>query len=170
MPNTTLKQAIKEAYASAPTNTVIYDTIELKHPLLTPTIRFVKDHFDLTATLETGDEVVFTAYAFSLELPEIGQKESTSYITVSIDNTDRSIYEKLRSIVTSTVPMTLTYRPYISTDLSTPQYDPPLVLEMHEISTNISTITLKAKFRDFYNNFFSKSIYTYTEFPGAISD
>ena len=60
MPDPTLEQAIREAYASAPADTVILHTLELRHPAFAdddgrPTaIRVVRDNVDLTARLEAG--------------------------------------------------------------------------------------------------------------------
>ena len=52
MPDPSLSAAIKEAYASAPTDTVILHTLELRHPDFVAPIRDVNDHANLTATLE----------------------------------------------------------------------------------------------------------------------
>ena len=77
MPDPALEQAIREAYASAPTDTVILHTLELRHPAFAdddgrPTaIRVVRDHVDLTARLEAdarrsmrAEMVRFVALAF----------------------------------------------------------------------------------------------------------
>ena len=83
MPDPALEQAIREAYASAPADTVILHTLELRHPAFAdddgrPTaIRVVRDHVDLTARLEAGapldagEAVRFVALAFELELPPV---------------------------------------------------------------------------------------------------
>ena len=53
MPDPTLSQAIREAYAAAPSDVVILHTLELRHPAFvnddeSPTaIRVVRDHRDL---------------------------------------------------------------------------------------------------------------------------
>ena len=58
MPDPSISQAIKEAYAAAPSDVVILHTLELRHPAFKddegqPTaIRVVRDHVDLTARLE----------------------------------------------------------------------------------------------------------------------
>ncbi len=60
MPDPSLSQAIKEAYAAAPSGVVILHTLELRHPSFvdddgnTTAIRVVRDHADLTARLESG--------------------------------------------------------------------------------------------------------------------
>ena len=50
---TDLTTALKEAYASAPTNVIIYHTLELYHPSFTQAIRVVRDFDPLQATLES---------------------------------------------------------------------------------------------------------------------
>jgi len=54
VPDSTLSQALKEAYASAPSDLVIYHTLELRHPSFTSPIRVVRDYADLVATLEVS--------------------------------------------------------------------------------------------------------------------
>ena len=83
MPDPALSQAIKEAYAAAPSDVVILHTLELRHPAfeddaeLPTAIRVVRDHADLTARLEAsapldaGAMVTFVALAFDLSLPPV---------------------------------------------------------------------------------------------------
>ena len=77
MSDDTLSQAIKEAYASAPANVIIYHTMELWHPAFTDPIRVVRDYDDLTATLEStaprnaGESVTFIAFNFDFTKPEV---------------------------------------------------------------------------------------------------
>ena len=52
MPDSTLSQALKEAYAAAPTSQIVYHTLEIYHPAFTQPIRVVRDFVDLAATLE----------------------------------------------------------------------------------------------------------------------
>lgn len=58
MSDPTLSQALMEAYASCPSDDVTLHTIELRHPAFDDgagnnvAIRVVRDHVDLTATLE----------------------------------------------------------------------------------------------------------------------
>ena len=60
MPNTLLSEALREAYASAPSDVVILHTLELRHPSFLDddgqpiAIRVVRDNQDLTARLEAG--------------------------------------------------------------------------------------------------------------------
>ena len=96
MPDPSLSAAIKEAYASAPTDTVILHTLELRHPDFVAPIRVVNDHANLTATLEAtapinpGAAVEFIRFAFRFTLPEL-MTTGMPEIEIEIDNVDASI-------------------------------------------------------------------------------
>ena len=55
MSDDTLSAAIKEAYAVAPSDVVIYHTLEIRHSSFATPIRVVRDNATLSATLEAGD-------------------------------------------------------------------------------------------------------------------
>ena len=106
MPDPALEQAIREAYASAPADTVILHTLELRHPAFVdddgrPTaVRVVRDHVDLTARLEAGapldggETVRFVALSFDLELPPV-DTAPVPEIAVTLDNVSREIVRHL---------------------------------------------------------------------------
>lgn len=77
MPNDVLQEAIIEAYASSPSDVFIYHTLEIKHPDFmddngnSTTIRLVQGFHNITAKLETGEDVEFLAMCFDLELPPV---------------------------------------------------------------------------------------------------
>ena len=71
MPDVTLSEAIKEAYASAPADVVIYHTLEINHPAFSEPIYVVRDYQDLNANLEDGTPVTFLRLAFNLVKPEV---------------------------------------------------------------------------------------------------
>ena len=58
MPNLALKQAIKEAYASAPIDAIILHTLELRHPAFNHPIRVVRNYADEDRWLDIGGEEV----------------------------------------------------------------------------------------------------------------
>ena len=78
MTDNTLSEALKEAYASAPSETVLLHTLELRHPAFVddngnPTaIRIVRDNknyicrLEDTAPLNPGEEVEFQALPLTL--------------------------------------------------------------------------------------------------------
>lgn len=167
MPDSTLSQAIKEAYASAPADVVTYDTIELSHPAFTQPIYVVNDWADLTATLETGAPVTFIRFAFRLVRPEV-TPTGVPQLTLEIDNVSRDILVNVQAAMASTDKVTLRYRQYLSTDLSGPQNDPPLEMTITSIRADVFKVTATAGFGDVNNKRFPNREYTAEEWPGLV--
>lgn len=177
MPDPSLSQAIKEAYAAAPSDVVILHTLELRHPAFKddegqPTaIRVVRDHVDLTARLELtapldgGAMVTFVALAFDLSLPPI-DTAPVPEITVTLDNVSREIVRHLDAAVATQDRIEMTYRPYLSTDKEGPQMDPPITLGLTEVEANALQVTGRARMLDIGNKAFPSETYTATRFPG----
>lgn len=171
MPDSTLTQAIKEAYASAPSNVVIYHTIELRHStfrdqdnVLQP-IRVVRDHANLRAFIEPSDtiaggsEVTFIGFAFNFTKPEISAS-GPPQIQLEIDNVDRVILANIERALLTTELVKVVYREYISTDLSGPQNDPPLTLTISSITADVFKITATATFSNLHNKRFPTKEYS----------
>ena len=177
MPDPTLEQAIREAYASAPTDTVILHTLELRHPAFVDddgrpaAVRVVRDHVDLNARLEAdapldaGETVRFVALAFDLELPPV-DSAPVPEISVTLDNVSREIVRHLDAAATSIERIEVTYRPYLSTDLEGPQMDPPITLTLTEIEVDVFRATGRARMLDIGNKAFPAETYTAKRFPG----
>jgi len=122
MPDPALSQALREAYAAAPADTVILHTLEIWHPTFTEPIRVVRDHAELTARLETGAPrdagrmVGFVALAFDLDLPPV-DTAPVPEIAVTLDNVGQEIVDALEAAAISQDKIDIIYRPYLSTDL-----------------------------------------------------
>lgn len=173
MPDTALSQAIKEAYAAAPADVVILHTLEFRHPAFTQPIRVVRDHADHTCTLEAaapvdgGLPVLFVGYAFDATLPDVTDG-SAPEMQITIDNVSLEIENNIDAALQTADKVEVTYRPYLSTDLSAPQMDPPLTLTIVSISANNYTVTARARMGDFANKKFPSEEYTATRFPGLV--
>lgn len=177
MPDLALSEAIREAYASAPADTVILHTLELRHPSFLdddgqPTaIRVVRDHVDLMARLEAdapvdgGMMVRFVAMGFELELPPV-DTAPVPEIAVTLDNVSRELVRHLDAASTSQDKIEVTYRPYLSTDLEGPQMDPPITLILTEVEADVFRITGRARMLDIGNKAFPAETYTARRFPG----
>lgn len=174
MPDSTLSQAIKEAYASAPSNVVIYHTLELRHPAFTAPIRVVRDYEDLTATLEAsapadaGQPVLFVRFAFDFTKPEVGPN-SVPQITIEMDNVDRAIVANVEAALTTTDLVQCTYREFISTNLGAPQNDPPLHMIIMAITADVFRVKATAGFPDLMNRRFPSTAYEAETFPGLVA-
>lgn len=174
MPDPTMSQALKEAYASAPTGVIIYHTLELRHPAFTQPIRVVRDYTDLTATLEAsapanpGQAVLFTSFAFDFIKPEQSH-DGVPRMTIVIDNVSRLITASLDQALTTTDPLAATYREFISTDLTGPQNDPPLHMEILSVTGDVFQVRAVAGFADLVNRRFPTEEYGADRFPGLVT-
>lgn len=159
-------EAIKEAFATAKSDVAILDTLEISHPSLTDGSLFlVRDFSAQTLGLETGTFQEFEPAGFQIELPARDNK-GIQDLSIAIDNTDRRVSDFVkRTLEFPNESIEITYRPYLSNDLSTPQMDPPLVLYVSNVSIGVSNVTATATFADVLNKTFPSEIYTKTRFP-----
>lgn len=171
MPDTSLDEALQEAYASAPSKTVIYSTLEMIHPAFITPIRVVRDIVPLVATLEAdapvnpGEAVTFAGYAFELELPEINENANVE-LSITIDNVSLDIEDAINSALQSTEKIEAIYRPYLSTDLSAPAMSPPLRMTVVSVSATQFKITARATIGDYANRRWPYEEYTVNRFRG----
>jgi hypothetical protein len=170
MPDPTLSDAIREAYASAPASEVVYHTLELRHPSFTTPLRVVRDWQPLTARLEASAPVdplawvEFAPFAFDFSLPEVGG--GLPEITVTIDHVSAEVIAYLDAAANSGDLIEMTYRPYLASDLSSPHMDPPLTLIIREASANVLRVTARAAYVDLGARSFPRELYTSERFPG----
>lgn len=171
MADSTLSQAIKEAYAAAPAGVVIYHTLELRHSAFTQPIRVVRDFVDLLATLEPtaplnpSTLVTFVGFNFDFSKPEVSDT-GVPQITIEIDNADRGIVAAIESTMGSTEMIQVTYREFISTDLSGPQNNPPLTMTITNITADSFRVKATAGFPNLTNRRFPTVEYDPAIFVG----
>lgn len=174
MPDPTLNQALEEAYASAPTEEIIMHTLEFRHASFTQPLRVVRDVHEFTARLEAsapanpGEDVIFVGFAFDLVPPDVTTGPSPE-IRLIIDNVSRDIMAYLDLASNSDTLVEMTYRPYLYSDPTTPQMDPPLTLVLRDVEADVFRITARAGFGDFANRRFPNDLYNAQRFPGLLS-
>ena len=164
MPNPSLSDAIKEAYASCSTGKVIFDTLEIRQTGVQPAIFLVKGQTALTAFDEDGNERVFFPSGFVFSLPPENEEGFRS-LNIAIDNIGREVSDFVEAARSEKVPVELIYRPYVSDDLTTPAMVPPLVLYLKDIQINTVQVTGRATFFDIVNRKFLTELYTRARFP-----
>lgn len=177
MTDTTLSQALKEAYASAPANIIIYPTLELYHPAFLDAngqpnpIYVVKDYQNLSARIENlalrngGKLVTFIAFNFEFTKPEVSS-DNVPQINISMDNVDRSIVANIEKTMGTFEQIKVIYREYISSDLEVPQNNPPIEMTIISITADIFKINATAGFPNLMNKKFPTIEYTLDKFPG----
>ena len=176
MPDISLSEAWKEACAVAPAGIVQLHTLEFRHPnfrdaLNNPTsIRVVLDHQDLVATLEDdaplnpGEAVTFIAMAFGLELPTV-DSVPTPELKIILDNVSQEIETYLAVSTASAFPVEVTYREYLSNDLTGPQNNPPMNFTLKNPEADDYQVTATASTTDSGNRQFPNQDYTTQRFP-----
>ena len=171
MTDTTLSQAIKEAYASAPSDDIIYHTLEIWHENFTQPIYVVRDYADLEATIESGAarnaglSVTFIRFAFEIVPPEV-DKGGVPQCIIELDNVSRDIVANIELARGSSSTITMIYRAYLSSDLSGPENDPPLELSILSITADPFKVRAVAGFSSLANLKFPKQEYSAEVFPG----
>lgn len=159
-----LSEALKEAYACAPSNIANLHTLEISHPSMSTSIYLVKNNVDLSLTLEDHTTHLFEAAAFDLVLPEKSD-EGIQEINLKIANVDRRVSDFLKQASNYRTKVICKWRPYLSNDLSAPQINPPLLLTLSDISVSVYDVTARASFADLVNKSFPKNSYSRLEFP-----
>ena len=174
-----LEQALQEAYASAPTDRVIFDTLEVRHPAFfddaaQPTaIRVVIGYEDVSACLEgdaplnPGEYVDFIAGAFRFKLPGF-EEGSVPQLQITIDGVSREVVGHIEAAIADPDPIEVTYRPYLSTDLSKPQMNPPLTMMLTKVSVTGTSVSGTASLSDVHNWAFPFQKYLASRFPGLV--
>lgn len=175
MPDPTLSDAIKEAYATAPTNQIIHHTLELWHPAFTAPIRVVRDYSNIDAKIEVtaarnpGEMVAFVGYAFDLTLPD----QSTTGLprcSIEIDNVSREILAQIEAAIVEPEKITVIYRAYLSDALTVgPQNDPPLEMTIGSITATPLRISATAGFINLLDQRFPGLDYELETFPGLLA-
>ncbi len=163
--STLWRQAIKEAFVLAPADTVILHTLELIHPAMDPAVRMVQNIEGGTFTLETEEEFYFEPAAFRFSLPPSGTN-GIQELMLQLDNTDRRISDYLEAVLLNPEPITVKYRAFLSSDLTTPQTESPLVLFLSDLHVTASEVSGRASFADIVNRQFLSVPYSVRNFPG----
>jgi Domain of unknown function (DUF1833) len=172
-------EAIAAAYAAAPEDEVVLDTLEFRHvTFIEPgtgepfAIRVVNDHQPLLATLEDdapldpGAEVTFKAAYFAMVRPPETESGSTPEISITVDNVARELMQYLEAAKETRQPVYVTWRPYLASDTSAPHMLPVLTLTMRSVSCSMSSVTGRAGFGDLTNRRFPSLEYVSKNFPG----
>lgn len=155
-----------EHLASAPLGVLEYRCLEIAHPLFdAPLLIYTPGHDDLTVTLETGAVATFKACPFRTAPPA---RDDSGRISrgLQIDASDGSLMRALLPAAQSLDPITATLRVYLSDDLSAPQFDPPEVLSLTNISIDKKQISAQAENEDIINKRFPTALYTTENTPG----
>lgn len=163
MPNN-YEEAIKEAYAVAETEDQSVHTLEFRHSALDAPIYLVQDRQPHDFKLESGEVVTFEPVGFNITLPSSGDN-GLQEIDITLDNVSKRITDFIKKVLTADEPVRVYYRPYLLTDPNTPQMNPPMYLNLSDVTITSKTVTGKATFVDVLNRNFPNDKYTRKRFP-----
>lgn len=172
MPDPTLSEAIREAYATAPADQVILDTLELWHPSFSVPLYVVNDKVALDARIEPGAErnagavVTFVAWGFEVKQPEVST-DATPELVIEMDNVDPAILAQIDAAVMSGEDVTVIYRGYLDhAALDGPETIPPPEVTMTASSADPFRLRAVAGFETLYDAVFPARSYDLDDFPG----
>ncbi|ABE50950.1 DUF1833 family protein [Methylobacillus flagellatus] len=177
MPDPTLEEAIKEAYASNPVGEVELNTLEFRHPNFVDqngdpsAIRVVLDNVDHYLTLEDdaplnpGESVLFVRMAFELTKPEVDSVAGPA-MDITLNNITPEIETQIRAATRSPYPVIGMYRLYLLSDKTQPQNNPPMEFQLDNVNADDESITARATFGNEAQRPFPNENYTATRFPG----
>lgn len=164
MPNDSLSEAIKEAYANTTYDNVILDTLEVRVGLAGTPRYLVRASTPKSLQLETLSLVTFQPSGFRFTLPEVNE-EGIAEINVAIDNIGDDIKDFMKEVSGSGEKVYLTHRAYIEGVSTTPEIDPPYAFVMTDIIMDEYELKGRATMRDMINKKFPSELYNRQRFP-----
>jgi hypothetical protein len=162
--NTSLTEAIKEAYAIAPASKIVIHTLQISQDGVQDPIYIAQSRHEFVALDEHGVQRYYAPVGFQFSLPS-SDEEGFKSLTIAIDNVDRRVTEFVDIAKSEEQPVKVIYRPYLSDDLSGPQMIPPLVLFLKELQITTFQVVGRATFMDIVNKPFPNQLYTRDRFP-----
>lgn len=124
----------------------------------------VENFEDITAVTETGTSVKFEAAAMAVALPA-RNKDGTQDLKFAISNIDGVVSTAIRNALDNISTASLTFRRYVSTDLSAPAA-PPFTLAIKEGSWTATEVQITAGYMNILDTSWPRYRYTLTDFPG----
>lgn len=180
MPIDLFTEAYKEACASAPSDNIIYHTLEIVHPEVLDQsghvvpIRFVRAYEDIEARIEAtaeynpGEMATFVAGQFTIVPQSVGE-DRTPTLNFTLPNTDPQLVTFIELGMLKSRWMRVVYRPYLQNNLTAgPEMNPPLSLPVRSLEINESVITLSAAADNLVNRKFPNKTFNAQTHPGLV--
>ena len=162
-------EALREAYAVAPADTVVLDTLEIDRsgPGDTP-IYLTNNYTSFTAEISPGTSVTFQAIPFSLKLPEKLQDTLPS-LSVAIANPNQVISDYLRASIGLGLPIFVKFRQFLAKSngtVITNQMPTPMTFHIGPVQYGLDKVEVQCLFPNIANRRFPNENYTVRKFPG----
>lgn len=148
-------------YASSGSE-IIYETLQIN---VGDSVHYiVKGYEDITAVTENGDTVTFKAGAIDIALPA-RNSDGTQDLQFAIGNIDGSVSTIILDAIDNLSESSLTYRNYISTDLSAPS-SPPYTLQLKPGYWTAIEAQITAGYMNVLDTAWPRNRYILPFFPG----
>jgi len=157
-----LSTLIERVYASAGSE-VIIDTIELACPAWAESLYIVKGFEDMTLGLDGVVYKTFMAAPISIALPK-KSNQGNQTLNFAIDNVTGQAQRLIDTAMEAGARITLTFRRYLNTDLTTPSENPFYAVVLGGNVTG-ATVQIEAGFIDCLNYSWPRELYTSTFAP-----
>lgn len=175
--NSNLEAAIREAYATAPVDTVVLYTMEIRHETLSEPVRVVRwpmsgpepDEFRLKleadAPADAGRTVTFIGVPFELKLPEKSQ-DTPGQFEIELPAAGFILEEYCENAALHGGAITATFRTYIlGREAEGPvEVWPEIYLQSPSIDSGTGNVTITGSVLDWLNRKFGR-LYRPSEFP-----
>jgi len=158
-----LSTLIERVYASAGSE-VIIDTVELACPAWSEPLYIVKGYEDMTLGLDGIVFKTFMAAPIAIALPK-KSNQGNQTLSFAIDNVTGQAQKLIDSALFFSQRITLTFRRYLSTDLTTPS-EKPFYAAVLGGSVTGTTVQIDAGFIDALNYAWPRELYTSVFAPG----
>ena len=119
---------------------------------------------DITATDENGQVLTFSASGIDIALPA-KNADGTQDLQFAVGNIDGVVSSAIRAALESQSKATLTYRSYISTDLSAPS-EKPFTLAIKSGSWTATEVQISAGYMNILDKAWPRRRYTLADYPG----
>lgn len=123
-----------------------------------------KGYDDITAVTENGDTVTFTASPIDIALPA-RNADGTQDLQFAVSNIDGAVSTAIRKALDNLSSASLTYRNYVSTDLSAPAA-PPYTLAIKSGHWTATQANITAGYMNILDSAWPRYRYTLNNFPG----
>lgn len=154
---------LERVYASAGSE-VIIDTIELACPAWTESMYIVKGYEDMTLGLDGVTFKSFMAAPIAIALPK-KNNQGNQTLNFAIDNVTGQAQRLIDTALEASARITLTFRRYLNTDLTTPS-EKPFYATVLSGNVTGTTVQIEAGFQDILNYAWPRELYTSVFAPG----
>lgn len=158
-----MSTVLQKVYASAPINDLPIHTLTLLADTF-GAIRICEGFDDVTAGLETGEFVTFTASGMGVSLPARSVKGSQN-LQFQLDNITGLALDKINSAIDAGDKITVVYRVYTKSNLNEPG-EPPVEMVASDVKANAKRVNVVASFTDLVNKAWPRRRYIPSIAPG----